>query len=319
MKLLVTGANGFIGKSLIHALKERKIHVVGATRQLLSSKTEGLFSVPDFAAKDVWSGFLKDCDVIIHLAARAHKTNEKPDDSLEEYMEANVKGTLNLAEEAIRAGVKRFVYVSSIGVHGENTFSEPLTESSPISPKSNYTKSKWLAEQGLIQLCSNSCIELVILRPPLVFGPENPGNMLKLINLVNICIPLPLKSIKNSRSLIYLGNLIDALILCAIHPRASNQTYLVSDGEDISTTQLLRKIAKLLNKRSILFPFPLFIMRFLTKLIKKSNTLDKLTQSLVIDSSKIRQDLDWKPPFTIDQGLKETADWYLKSLENPRP
>ena len=310
MKILVTGSLGFVGQSLILALKERGIEALGVTRQHMNANRDDLISIPDFTAKGVWCEPLLGCDVVIHLAARAHRTDEKPNEALDEYIEANVTSTLCLAKEAIDAGVRRLVYVSSIGVHGDQTINEPFTENSPINPKSSYAHSKWLAEQGLIELSKKSKIELVILRPPLVFGPNNPGNMLKLINLINTGVPLPFNSIKNARSFIYVGNLLDALILCATHPKAAKQTYLVSDGEDISTPQLFKKMAVALGKSNLLLPFPLLGMHFLAKLMKKSNILDKLTQSLVIDSSKIRRELDWKPPFTLEQGLKVTAGWY---------
>ncbi len=317
MKVLVTGASGFVGQSLIPILKKRGIKVVGVTRQVISSKKD-LLSIPDFTAERVWSEHLQGCDAIIHLAARAHKLDENPADSFDEYIHANVNSTLNLANEAINAGVKRFVYVSSIGVLGDETVNEAFTERSPIRLNSNYSHSKWLAEQGLIELFKKSTLELVIIRPPLVYGPKNPGNMLKLLNLVSSGMPLPFNSIKNARSFIYIGNLIDALILCATHPRASGQTYLVSDGEDVSTPILIKNIAMSINKPCLLFVFPLSVMRFFAALFNKSNTLNKLIQSLVVDSSKIRQELNWKPPFTMAEGLKVTADWYRKSLENKR-
>ena len=310
MKILVTGASGFIGQSLIKELKIRNINFVGVVRQLSYPSLDELIEVRDFAIPSIWQKPLINCDVIIHLAARAHVMYENSNDSLDDFIQTNVEATLNLAREAVSAGVKRFIYVSSIGVHGDETNQERLNELSPFNPCSSYGLSKKLAEQGLYELCSKANLELVIVRPPLVYGPNNPGNMLKLINLLNTSIPLPFGNIKNSRSFIYLGNLLDALILCATHPKASKQIYIVSDGEDISTTQLFEKIAFALNKQICLFPIPLSAMRFFANIFKKTNHLNKLTQSLLVDSSKIRKELDWHPPYTMEQGLKITADWF---------
>jgi nucleoside-diphosphate-sugar epimerase len=209
--------------------------------------------------------------------------------------------------------------LSSIKVNGEFTDKNPFTECDVPQPQDAYAISKWKAEIALRKIEKETGMQVVILRPPLVYGAGVKANFASLLKVVNKKIPLPLASVKANRSLIYVGNLVDAIIVCASSPNAGGHTYLVSDGDAVSMPQLIKKIALALNKPSFVLPIPLSIMRYLAKAFGKTSSLDRLTQSLVIDSSKIRQDLDWKPPFTMYEGLKETADWYLESLQNPRP
>ncbi|HYN53141.1 MAG TPA: SDR family oxidoreductase [Methylotenera sp.] len=312
MKILVTGASGFVGQSLIKELKQRGVSTVSIGRQLLTSNSDSHVSVPDYTAQGIWQKPLLGRDVVIHLAARVHVMQDVSENPLEAFLAVNLHGTVNLAVAAANAKVKRFVYVSSIKVNGEYTTKQSFTEQDTPNPQDPYAISKWQAEQALRKIEKETGMEVVILRPPLIYGAGVKANFASLLKLVDKGLPLPLLSINNKRSLIYLGNFVDAIITCTQHPNAAGQTYLVSDGEDVSMVRLVKKIALSLNRPSYLFPFPIMLMRLLATLTGKTASLDRLTQSLVIDSSKIRKELNWKPPFTMAQGLKVTADWYRK-------
>ena len=320
MKLLVTGANGFLGKSLCATLCRQNFLVVAASRSpVLLTKCVTPVAVGDLENAFDWRPALQGVEVVVHLAARVHVMQDKADNPLRAFLDVNLQGTVNLAQAAAKAGVKRFVFLSSIKVNGEFTDKKPFTEYDVPQPQDDYAISKWEAEIALRKIEKETGMQVVIVRPPLVYGAGVKANFASLLKLVNKKIPLPLASVKANRSLIYVGNLVDAIIVCASSPNAAGHTYLVSDGDAVGMPQLIKKIALALDKPSFVLPFPVSIMRLLAKAIGKTSSVDRLTQSLVIDSSKIRQQLDWRPPFTVDQGLKETADWYLKSLENPRP
>lgn len=317
ISVLVTGANGFVGKSLCAELFRQGFAIRTVVRSLNNhADVAEQVIVSSMDAETDWAVVIKDIDVVIHLAARVHIMNDKAENALAEFRQINVDGTLALTAQAAMAGVKRFIYISSIKVNGEFTKKQPFTEGDLPNPQDPYAISKFEAEKALRQIEKETGMEVVILRPPLIYGPGVKANFAALLKLVDKKLPLPLVSINNKRSLIYVGNFVDAIITCATHANAAGQTYLVSDGEDVSMPQLIKKIASALNKPNYLFPFPMIIMRLFAKIIGKTASVDRLTQSLVIDSSKIRQELDWKPPFTLEQGLKVTADWYRKSLEN---
>ena len=316
MKILVTGTSGFVGQSHIEFLKQQDVGVVSVGRGVAMPNTDLSISIPDYAAKDVWKKPLSGCDVVIHLAARVHVMHDVAENPLDAFLEVNLNGTMNLAYAAANANVKRFVYVSSVKVNGEYTTNQSFTEQDIPNPQDPYAISKWQAEQVLRKIEKETGMEVVILRPPLIYGAGVKANFASLLKLVDKGLPLPLLSINNKRSLIYLGNFVDAIISCAQHPNAAGQTYLVSDGEDVSMAQLVKKIALSLSRPSYLFPFPISLMRIFFKLIGKTASLDRLTQSLVIDSSKICKELDWQPPFSMTQGLKATADWHRKLLNS---
>ena len=260
-----------------------------------------------------WSELLRHTDVVIHLAARVHVMHDDVEDPLAAFRAVNLHGTVNLARQAAAAGVKRFVYVSSIKVNGECTDVKPFTESDDPNPQDPYGVSKWEAEQALGKIGHETGMEMVIVRPPLVYGPGVKANFYSLLKLVSKALPLPLGSIHNRRSMIYVGNLVDALILCATHPAAAGRTYLVSDGEDVSTPQLVKEIAIAMKRPDRVFPFPLSIMRLAARMTGRSPAVDRLTQSLEIDNSKIRKELGWQPPYSMQQGLQKTADWFFLS------
>ena len=312
-QVVVTGANGFVGGALCAEALAQGLCVRGVTRNpyLLSKEVETI-DVGEIDENTNWQRALNQCDVVVHLAARVHVMRESAINPLEEFRRVNVQGTEHLARSAAASGVKRFVYVSSIKVNGEETLGgKSYAERDLPMPQDAYGVSKWEAEQALHRVAEETGLELVIVRPPLVYGAGVKGNFAQLLSVLACGIPLPLASIKNHRDLIYVGNLVDALIACATHSNAAGQTYMVSDGERVSTPDLIRNLANALGKSNLVFPFPISVMRFCAGLLGKSAALDRLTQSLQIDSSKIRKELGWQPPYTMQQGLQATADWYL--------
>jgi nucleoside-diphosphate-sugar epimerase len=315
MRFLITGASGFIGRGLLAELSQARYQVLAVARRPLAGFDT--VSVDLIDGQTDWADMLQDVDVIVHLAARVHVMEEHATDPLAEFFAVNLHGTTNLARQAAKAGVKRFVYVSSIKVNGEQTSKgRPFTESDHLQPQDAYAISKWAAEQALHSISQETGMEVVIVRPPLGYGPNVKANFLKLLELVDRGVPLPLGSVENSRSLIYVGNLVDALIICATHPAAAGNAYLVSDGEDVSTPQLIQAVADALHRPSRVFPMSLALMRRVAALAGKSAAIDRLTQSLVIDSSKIHSELGWRPPYTMAQGLQATAKWYCQSVKS---
>jgi nucleoside-diphosphate-sugar epimerase len=315
MHILLTGATGFVGS----ALAQRLYTLPQATLTPALRRPHPAYPqapiVGTINQHTDWTAALRGIDTIIHLAAYAHVTQKSQVDPQALY-DTNVLGTKNLIKQAVPAGVKRVIFISSIGAMA-STSPAPLSETSPCQPDSLYGRSKLMAEQELIQLSQTTPLTYTILRPPLVYGPGNPGNMARLENLLRLQLPLPLAAIHNQRSLIYLPNLVDAILTCLTHPQARNQTFLVSDGQDLSTPQLLQKIAHHAHLPCRLFPLPLPLLTtaghlgdHLETLLHRplplnGDTILKLTQSLPIDSRKIRDTLQWQPPYTVDQGLAE--------------
>ena len=317
--LLVTGANGFVGRALCATLEQCGYEVIGAVRKIRSAELKHIkyITVGEVNGQTDWSVALAGVDVVIHLAARVHEMHDTASDPLARFRHVNMAGTESLARRAAANGVKRLVYVSSIKVNGEETLSgQRYFECDKPAPQDPYGISKWEAEQALHHVAKETGLEVVIVRPPLIYGAGVKGNFLQMIRVIARGIPIPLALVYNQRDLVYVDNLVDALIACATHPKAAGQTYLVSDGESISTNELIHSLAKALNKRCFVFPFPIFMVKFLAKLLGKSATIDRLTQSLQIDSSKIRNELGWKPPYTLQQGLQATANGYLQNIKN---
>lgn len=333
MRFLVTGANGFVGRSLCAELLRQGYAIRTAVRfenARIDHAEQAI--VGPIGAKTDWTDALRGVDVVIHLAARVHVMRETAGDPLADFLEVNLHGTENLAQQAAQAGVKRLVYVSSIKVNGESTFrmaasvvekippSSPFlegaaensvfTEKDATNPQDSYGISKWQAEQALQRIAQESGLEVVVVRPPLVYGPGVKGNFAQLLKVLDKGVPLPLASVHNLRSLLYVENLVDALIVCAMHPAAAGQTYLVSDGEDISTPDLLRQLGIAMGHPVLLFTCPSALLKLAGLLTGKSSQLERLLGSLQVDSSKIRYELDWTPPYTLQQGLRATAGWY---------
>lgn len=319
MTVLVTGASGFIGRALAQRLKMDGVHSVRAALRNTSRKDlpEGVEVVQtgDLVSSAVnWQDALTEVNVVIHTAARAHVINENAKDPMAAFRAINVDATLKLAEQAISAGVKRFIYLSSIKVNGEETQSgRPFTADDLPAPIDPYGVSKQEAEEGLRRLSENSGMEIVIIRPTLVYGPGVKGNFHSMMRWLAKGIPLPLASVRNQRSLVALDNLIDLIIVCTQHPAASGQTFLVGDGEDLSTPELLQRTAFALGKRARLIPAPVALLRVCAGLLGKDSAVQKLCGSLQVDIDKTREQLGWTPPVNVDDALRKTAEEFLRS------
>lgn len=309
---LVTGASGFVGNYLCAELLRQGWQVRGSVRSSaqLPAGAEAV-AVGAIDGDTHWMGALCGVDVVIHLAARVHVMQEAAADPLAEFLKVNLHGTENLAQQAARAGVKRLVYVSSIGVSGRLTGQQqPFTEADSPNPHNAYTASKWQAEQALQRIAQQTGLQVVIVRPPLIYGPGAKGNFPQLWAAIDKGIPLPLAGARNLRSLVYVGNLADALIACATHPAAVGQTYLVRDGEDVSTALLAEKIAAALGCSNRSFSLPPAILRAAAAALGRTEQIDQLFGSLRVCDAKLRGELAWFPPYTLEQGLRVTADWY---------
>jgi nucleoside-diphosphate-sugar epimerase len=306
MRILVTGANGYIGRNLCPVLQQSGFLVRGAIRQRSVPLTGADQSVEigEICESTDWRAAVEEVDVVVHLAARVHIMRETGTQALGLFRKVNVCGTEGLAREALRAGVKRLVFVSSVKVNGEGRCA-PYSEKDTPKPEGGYAISKQEAEVVLKQVAKDTNLEIVILRSPLVYGQRSSGNFLRLIKLIKKGIPLPLANLNNLRSFIFIGNLVDAITTCVNHRLAAGETFLVSDGMNISTTQLLRAMASASRKRVILFPVPLVLLKVCLTAIGMGKEFDRLTGSLCVDTSKIKNMLAWKPPFTVYEGLAE--------------
>jgi len=312
VKFLVTGANGFVGKAVCAELLRQRQSVRAAVRSANKPVDDAeVVAVGAIDGGTDWSAALGDIDAVIHLAARVHVMKDSAADPLAEFLKVNLLGTANLAQQAAHAGVKRLVYASSVKVNGEETRGrQSYTEQDIPAPQDPYGISKWQAEQALRRIAQESGLEVAIVRPPLVYGPGVKGNFISLLAAIDKGIPLPLAGARNARSLVYVGNLADALIACATRPAAAGQTYLVSDGEDVSTALLVEKIARALGRISRSFYFPPALLRAVATLLGRAAQMDRLFGSLRVSDQKIRGDLAWVPPYSMEQGLRATADWY---------
>jgi UDP-N-acetyl-alpha-D-quinovosamine dehydrogenase len=311
--VLVTGATGFIGSAVLQGLSGRSFSVIAGTRSAVHS-FDGIKSINlgDLSLSPDVSSSLDGVDVVIHLAARAHIMNDTALDPLAEFRRVNTNATLNLASQAATAGVKRFVFLSSIKVNGEFTRGkQQFTSDDNSIPDEPYALSKYEAEQGLLELAKTTNMEVVIIRPPLVYGPGVKANFASMMKWVNKGVPLPFGAVHNHRSLVALDNLVSFILHCIEHPKAANEIFLISDDEDISTTELLYKVSNAFGKTSFLIPIPVSFMTFVAKLFGKGDMADRLFSSLRVDSSKARNLLAWKPMITMDEQLKKTVEVYL--------
>jgi nucleoside-diphosphate-sugar epimerase len=302
---LLTGATGFVGKCLAEVLDQQETYLLTcAVRTAGATQCGREVEIIGIDADTDWTTALIDQQVVIHAAARAHIMKDEVSDPLSEYRKVNVEGTLNLARQAVEAGVRRFIYISSIKVNGEWTPpGEPFTAEDTPAPEDHYGISKLEAEQGLQELAAETGMEVVIIRPPLVYGPGVKGNFASMMKLVGRELPLPLGAVQNSRSLVALDNLVDFVNTCISHPAAANQVFLVSDGEDLSTTELLRAIARAMGRRSRLIPVPARVLLFGASLLGKSAVAKRLLGSLQVDISKNRDMLGWHPPISVAEGM----------------
>ena len=307
--VLLTGASGFVGGALAQRLSVcGQNSLVLACRCKLINPSPGINSivVGDIGQETDWTAALDGVEVVIHSAARAHVIKDPAFDPLAEFRKVNTVGTLTLARQAAEAGVRRFVFISSIGVNG-NQSNQPFNENDSPRPAEPYAISKYEAEQGLYKISEESDMELVIIRPPLVYGPNAPGNFGNLLRWVDKGIPLPLGAINNKRSLVALDNLIDFILTCIDHPAAANQIFLIADGEDLSTTDLLRRVGQALGKPARLIPVPIGLLKFGATLLGKQAMAQRLCGSLQVDISKARDMLGWTPPVSVDEGLRRAV------------
>ena len=306
MKLLVTGANGFVGRALVSQLIRRGRTVVGAVRDDSRDVPAGArrIRVGDLAADTDWRAAVGGIDVVVHLAARVHVTRDSSADPLGEFRRVNVEGTNRLARQAAAAGVRRFVFLSSVKVNGESGI---YRESDVPAPNDAYGISKREAELSLTEIAAETRMSVVVIRPPLVYGPGVKANFRALMLAVARGMPLPFGAVDNRRSLVALDNLIDFIIRCAEEPAAANETFLVSDGEDLSTPELIRRLAQAMGRRAWLVPVPARVLTAVAALLNQRDAAQRLLGSLQVDISKARRVLAWAPPITVDEGLRRAA------------
>ncbi|MDH5356882.1 MAG: SDR family oxidoreductase [Gammaproteobacteria bacterium] len=328
-KVLLTGATGFVGSSLANILVEKSMGVKALVRRFDTKLASGIkqVSVGDFnqlrniyiradignsdslSIKNQIHCTMEGIDVVIHTAARVHIMKDKSVDPLTEFRKLNRDVTLALAQISVEAGVERFVFLSSIKVNGESTIpGKPFTADDQPNPTDPYGLSKWETEVGLQQLAKDTGMEVVIIRPPLVYGPGVKANFRSMMRWVSLGVPLPLGAINNQRSLVALDNLVDLIVTCIEHPAAANQTFMAGDGEALSTTELLQRIGRALGKPAQLIPVPASLLIFIASLLGKKAVARRLCGSLQVDISKTRELLGWEPPVSVDEGLRRTAE-----------
>ena len=319
MRILITGANGFIGQALLEFFSnsDPSIKIRAVARKIASCPSNiELIVVDDITHNTDWQHVLMGVDVIIHLAARVHVMADQSVDPLSEYRKTNVGGTLNFARQAAQQGVKRFIFMSTIKVNGEFTENgQAFTEEWEPNPLDPYAVSKFEAEEGLKTICALNAMQYVIIRPPLIYGPGVKANFAKLMKLVSLRFPLPLGGVRNQRSMLALGNLVDFIYTAINHPRAGNQLFLLAENLVISTPNLLSKLGVEMHKPILLISLPPEFLLWLGKLMGVHTIIQRLIESLQIDSSKARAMLDWLPPFSVDQSLQETVDDFILSKQ----
>ncbi len=309
MRVLLTGATGFIGQALSIELLNQGFNLTVFLRRksdLFANNVNQV--VGNFSNNTDWSQVLEKIDCVVHLAGKAHVIDKSNKPALDDYKEINTDLTLNLAKESAESGVSRFVFLSSIGVNG-NQNNKPFTEDDEPNPQGPYAISKYKAEQGLFKISKKSGMEVVIIRPPLVYGANAPGNFGRLICWAkgNFLLPLPFGAVNNQRSLVAIENLVDFIVTCTFHKNASNEVFLISDNQNLSTTQLLRKIAKAFEKNVFLLPVPVKFMIFTANLLGRRKDAIRLFSSLRVDISKAQKTLNWQPKITIDEQLKKIS------------
>ena len=307
-KIAVTGANGFVGAALLDELAKAGLPARAFVREPSTVPRLPRTCVTSLLDRTGWSAALQDCRAVIHCAARVHVTREYAKDPLTDFRKINVDLTLDLARQAAEVGLKRFVYVSTIGVNGGYTDASPFTEHDDPHPQTPYAVSKWEAEQGLIKLSAETGMATVIVRPPLVYGAGAPGNFGFLVAMLRRGWPLPLGAVtRNRRSYVALPNLVDLLLKVSDHPAAANQVFLVSDGEDLSTADLLRRLGQALGRPARLLPVPVGMLKLGATLVGRPDLYQRLCGSLQVDIGKTRQLLSWTPVLTVDEGLRRAA------------
>ncbi|MGY5710060.1 UDP-glucose 4-epimerase family protein [Vibrio cincinnatiensis] len=314
--ILITGSNGFLGSHIIERMKDKPLILLDRGRD--NKHPVYPFFQCEINRNHDYSKVLQGCKTVIHCAARVHIMDDSEAEPLTLYREVNTAGTVNLAKQAIDSGVKRFIFISSIKVNGEGTLvGRPFKTENNHAPEDDYGLSKSEAEKQLIALAKDSGMEVAIIRPTLVYGPEVKANFASLMNLVAKGIPLPFGCItKNKRSLVSVDNLVDLIITCIDHPKAANQVFLVSDDHDVSTSEMVREMAIALGKPTWQLPVPIWCYKLAGKLFNKSDVVDRLIGSLQVDISHTKETLGWAPPQTLQEGFKKTAEAFLSSKKN---
>lgn len=309
MKILVTGATGFVGSQLLKELKTKQYDVVGTSRRSVHAESD-LVNIGDISEQTDWSVPLVGCDVVVHTAGRAHMMNDQADDKLAEFRRVNRDATLKLARDAQAAGVKHFIFISSIGVNGNTTTNDAFTEASTPKPTSDYAVSKLEAELALKNEFRNTTMAITVIRPALICGENAPGNILRLLKLVESGIPLPFKGVKNKRGMVSLNNVVSFIIVCIENPLSKNELFLLADSDKPTTEEIVRAFAEGMNKPARIFWFPSFVLKTGLKVIRKENIYEQLFGSLDIDASKASNLLNWAPPVNIYESMKKTAAYY---------
>ncbi|MBX3650334.1 MAG: SDR family oxidoreductase [Burkholderiales bacterium] len=310
-RVLVSGATGFVGRALLARLRDSEYQVRAAVRKPEPAIAADEIAIVGNIGHDTdWQAALQGVNCVVHLVARTHVLDDPSTDPLAEYRRINVAATEHLARQAARSGVRRFVFLSSIKVNGESTAARPFSERDDPRPEDAYGISKREAEDLLRAIGSETGMEIVILRPPLVYGPGVKGNFLQLLKAVAKGLPLPLASIDNRRSLVYVGNLVDAIIACIREPAAADKTFLVSDGEDLSTPEMIRRLAAAMGRPPRRLPCPPALLALAARLLGHEAAFRRLSGSLAVDSSLLRKTLGWQPRYSVNQGFSETVQWY---------
>jgi nucleoside-diphosphate-sugar epimerase len=317
MKLLVTGGNGFVGSRVLAVLQQQTgLTAAGSVRQIATGTTgtknaRGCWVTGCLNGDADWSNATKGVDCVVHTAARVHVVRDGAADPLAAFRSVNVQGTLNLALQAASAGVRRLVFISSVKVHGEITaLGKPFSADDVPAPLDVYGISKMEAEQGLRHIAASTGMEVVVVRPPLVYGPGVKANFQVMMRWLSRGIPLPLGAVHNQRSLVALDNLVDLIVTCTHHPAAANQTFMVSDGEDLSTTQLLQRLGQAMDRPARLIPVAPALLRAGAALVGKPGLAQRLCGSLQVDIAKTRRLLGWNPPISVDEGLRRAAEGF---------
>ncbi len=322
LTVVVTGASGYIGSAFVRYLQQQGRYVLRLVthsdpNRILVGKDVSTHLVNDFCEASQWEGVLRGADIVVHLAGRAHMLNERASESAQPHYKTNVQATAVLGEMALKHGIGRFVFVSSVGVNGNRTrVNVPFRESDNPHPHNAYTHSKWAAELELLYLAKSGRMEVVIVRPPLVYGADAPGNFGMLKRAVVRFWPLPLGAIDNRRSLVALDNLVDFLAICMAHPNAANQTFLVSDGEDISTSGLIREMSRAAGVPCRLFTVPIWMLGIAGVLSGKTSSINGLCDNLQVDISKARDILGWSPPVSPAEGVRRAMTGIMKNETN---
>lgn len=308
--VLITGANGFIGAALFQFLKDKPNYflrlAVRRKKDIYDTENYEQIIVDNVDEHTDWSISLRDCDCVVHALGRAHVLKESSKNPLKEFKKINTDSTLNLANQAAKAGVKRFIFISSIGVNGSKTQNgQKFTEKTAPTPYSDYAFSKLEAEEGLLNIARSTRLEVTIIRPPLVYGPQAKGNFSSLLKLIQCPIPLPFKLIQNKRSFISIYNLCDFIELCMAHPKAANELFLISDDYDLSTAEFCQLLAQSINQKISIIPIPVTLLNRIAKLLRKKQVVERLISSLQIDITHAKNTLGWFPPFSIQSSLSK--------------